>query len=62
MFAQDIPVEGQRYGARSHSDVKSLGVLEADTEDQVEEDEEEELFMTPPETLRGYGCSPVKFF
>ena len=50
---QDIPVVGRGYGARARSDVSRLGVLESGTEDQVEE-EEEEMFMTPPETLTKY--------
>ena len=53
IFLQDIPVEDRRYGASSDSNVKSLGVLESDTKDQDEE--MEEMFMTPPETLSGYG-------
>ncbi|CAH3166779.1 unnamed protein product [Porites lobata] len=43
----DIPVDGRGYGARARSDVSGLGALESGTEDQVEE-EEEEMFMTPP--------------
>ena len=50
---QDIPVDGRGYGARARSDVSGLGALESGTEDQVEE-EEEEMFMTPPETLAKY--------
>ena len=50
---QDIPVDGRGYGARARSDVSGLGALESGTEDQVEE-EEEEMFMTPPETLTKY--------
>lgn len=37
----------------ARSDVSGLGALESGTEDQVEE-EEEEMFMTPPETLTKY--------
>lgn len=50
---QDIPVDGRGYGTRARSDVSGLGVLESGTEDQVEE-EEEEMFMTPPDTLTKY--------
>ena len=52
---QDIPVDGLGYGARARSDVSGLGILESGTEDQVgEEEEEEEMFMTPPETFTKY--------
>lgn len=50
---QDIPVEEWRYGTRTHSNVTSLGVLEVSTE--VQHEEQEEMFMTPPETLSRYG-------
>ena len=50
---QDTPVDGRGYSARARSDVSGLGVLESGTEDQVEE-EEEEMFITPPETLTKY--------
>ena len=42
----------QRYGTRTHSLVTSLGVLEASPE--VKHEEQEEMFMTPPETLSRY--------
>lgn len=48
---QDIPVDDRRYAA-AHSDVTRLGVLQSDTSED-EEEVEEDMFVTPPETLSG---------
>ena len=59
---QDIPSDDCRYAA-AHSGVTSLGVLQSGTsEDENEEEVEEEMFMTPPETLPGYGFTVIKLF
>ena len=48
---QDIPVDDRRY-AVAHSDVTRFGVLQSDMSED-EEEVEEDMFVTPPETLSG---------
>lgn len=54
---QDIPGDDRRY-ATAHKDVTSFGGLQSDTSEEGEE-VEEEMFMTPPESLSGYGLANI---
>lgn len=54
---QDTPGDDRRY-ATAHEDVTSFGGLQSDTSEEGEE-VEEEMFMTPPESLSGYGLTNI---
>ena len=54
---QDIPGDDRRY-ATAQKDVTSFGGLQSDTAEEREE-VEEEMFMTPPESLSGYGLTNI---